>query len=32
MINALSKGSWRVQAQYAAKPQPAKSRYVYFKA
>jgi len=32
MINALSKGSWRVQARYATKPQPAKSRYVYFKA
>ena len=32
VLAALSKGGWRVQGHYSAAPQPAKSRYVYFKA
>ena len=32
VLNALAKGGWRVQGHYTAAPQPAKSKYVYFKA
>jgi polysaccharide biosynthesis protein PslG len=32
MLKPLAKGAWRVQGSYAAKPHPAKSRYVYLKA
>jgi hypothetical protein len=32
ILNALSKGGWRVQGHYTAASLPAKSKYVYFKA